>query len=234
MKAESQKTANSGQGIGPLILLGPPGGGKGTQAKRVVDRYGVPQVSTGDLLRDHVARRTELGGKAKAFMERGELVPDELLYGMVSERLEQSDAARGFILDGFPRTVAQAEWLDGWLADHSQVGRPLVINVEVGYNELIKRLTGRRSCPTCGRIYNVATNPPRVAEVCDVDGSRLVTRKDDREEVIAERLREYERQTLPLLDYYGGQGRLHEVDGSQPASEVAAAVQERIEHGDRV
>jgi adenylate kinase len=209
--------------VGAVILLGAPGAGKGTQAKEIVAAYGIPQISTGDLLRDNVARKTTLGIQAKAVMERGELVSDELVCDMVEERLKQPDCARGFVLDGFPRTVKQAQWLDRLLQGLRFEGRaipPVVIDFAVGYNQLLRRLTGRRSCPTCGRIYNVYFQPPRVADICDVDGSSLVTRKDDSEEVISERLKSYERQTLPLSDYYRGQGRLHSVNGERPLAEI--------------
>lgn len=214
--------------VGPVVLLGAPGAGKGTQAKTIVDRYAIPQISTGDLLRENVAQGTELGKKAKAFMEQGQLVPDDLVCEMVAERLKRADCVRGFILDGFPRTVAQAEWLDSLLEaglfDKQKCKPPVVVNIAVDYNELLRRLTGRRSCPTCGRIYNVHFQPPRVPDTCDVDGSKLVTRKDDREEVIAERLKTYERQTLPLTDYYRRQGRYVEVNGSKAIDEVTAQV----------
>ena len=225
--------------VGPVILLGPPGSGKGTQAKQIVERYGIPQISTGDLLRDHVARGTELGRKAKAVMERGELVPDDLVCGMVAERLAQKDCARGFILDGFPRTVAQAEWLDKFLKtqffDNGKMHvPPVVVDIVVGYNELLRRLAGRRSCPTCGRIYNIHLQPPRVADTCEVDGSKLVLRKDDAEDVVAERLKTYERQTLPLTDYYRRQGRLRQLDGARPVEQVAAEAFQAIEDGHRL
>ena len=213
--------------VGAVILLGAPGAGKGTQAKEIVAAYGIPQISTGDLLRDNVARKTPLGIQAKAVMERGELVSDELVCDMVEVRLKQPDCARGFVLDGFPRTVKQAQWLDRLLQGlrfGERVIAPVVIDFAVGYNQLLRRLTGRRSCPTCGRIYNVYFQPPRVADICDVDGSRLVTRKDDSEEVISERLKSYERQTLPLTDYYRGQGRLHSVNGERPLAEITEEV----------
>ena len=224
--------------IGPVILLGAPGAGKGTQAKLIMQRYGIPQISTGDILRDNVARGTELGKKAKAFMDKGELVPDQLVCDMVADRLRQPDCTQGFILDGFPRTVAQAEWLDGLLKDKFFEKRcavpPVVVNFQVGYNQLLRRLTGRRTCPTCGRIYNVYSQPPRVADTCDVDGSKLVTRKDDSEEVIAERLKAYERQTLPLIDYYRRQGRLREVEGDQAPDKVTGEAFRAIENGNRL
>jgi len=218
--------------VGPIILLGAPGAGKGTQAKLIAQRYGIPQISTGDLLRDNVARKTELGIQAKAVMGRGELVSDHLVCGMVAERLAHKDCERGFILDGFPRTMVQAEWLGKYLASRSFGGRqvpPVVISIQVGYNQLLQRLAGRRSCPACGRIYNVYFQPPRVAEICDVDGTPLIQRKDDKQEVISERLKEYERQTLPLVDYYRAQGRLYEINGELPADQVTAKVFAAIE-----
>lgn len=226
--------------IGPVILLGPPGAGKGTQAKRIAEKFGIPQISTGDILRENVAQKTELGCKARELMDRGELVPDNLVCDMVAERLSHADCERGFILDGFPRTVAQAKWLDNYLAnrlfDNHQDGSkcpipPVVIRIVVEYNQLVKRLTGRRSCPTCGRIYNVHFQPPRVAETCDLDGSTLVTRQDDREDVILGRLQAYDRQTLPLVDYYRGMGRLYDINGDRPVEEVTTAVLEATEHG---
>src|SRR5580658_7865711 len=176
--------------IGSIILLGPPAAGKGTQAKLIAETFGIPQISTGDILRGNVARKTELGMKAKAIMERGELVPDALVCDMVADRLQEADCVRGFILDGFPRTVPQAEWLDAQL-ERMRVGKqgdvaaqqacaaPVVIRLVVDYNVLLQRITGRRSCPTCGRIYNVYLQPPKVQGICDDDGTTLVSRKDD-------------------------------------------------------
>ncbi len=221
--------------VGPLILLGAPGAGKGTQAKIISERYGVPQVSTGDILRDNVGRGTELGKKARAIMDRGELVSDDLVCGMVTDRLAQADCARGFILDGFPRTTVQAEWLDGLLAGRSYLGRaiaPVVISIEVGYNQLLQRLTGRRSCPVDGKIYNIYFQPPKTEGHCDACGSELVQRKDDTEAVISERLKNYERQTLPLVDYYRKQARLHKINGDRPVDEVNADVFRLIENPD--
>jgi adenylate kinase len=222
--------------IGPVILLGPPGAGKGTQAKQIVDRYGVPQISTGDLLRDHVVRGTELGLEAQAIMARGELVPDELMYGIVAARLREADCERGFVLDGFPRTAAQAGWLDAFLekevfeksleksSDKSELCPPVVIQLLVDYTQLLLRLTGRRSCPTCGRLYNIHFQPPLVDELCDVDGSKLVIRDDDREEVISGRLDAYETQTKPVADYYRVQRRLVMVNADRPKEEVTAQI----------
>ncbi|HXZ32325.1 MAG TPA: adenylate kinase [Terriglobales bacterium] len=222
--------------IGPVILLGPPGAGKGTQAKRIAEHYGIPQISTGDLLRQHVKDATVLGLLAKDFMARGELVPDELLYDMVAQRLRQADCDRGFILDGFPRTAAQAGWLDAFL-EHEFFEKskqrkclPIVIRIDVDYNDLILRLTGRRTCPVCGRIYNIHFQPPRVDELCDVDGSKLVTRNDDREEVIRERLLAYEQQTRPVAGYYQDKGRLVSVYGSAAAEQVSKQIFREIEN----
>jgi adenylate kinase len=214
--------------IGPVILLGPPGAGKGTQSKQIVDHYGIPQVSTGDLLRDNVARRTELGLAAKAIMARGELVPDELMYGIVACRLREADCKRGFVLDGFPRTAAQAGWLDAFLEkevfENLDKCPPIVIQLLVDYNQLLLRIAGRRSCPTCGRLYNIHSQPPLVDELCDVDGSRLVVREDDREEVVSERLATYERQTKPVADYYRLQRRLIAINADRPVEDVTAKI----------
>ena len=225
---------DTSRSMGPIILLGPPGAGKGTQAKRIAEYYGIPQISTGDLLRQHVRDATSLGLQAKDIMARGELVPDELLYDMVAQRLREADCERGFILDGFPRTAAQAAWLDAFLEREffeklRQVCLPIVIRIDVDYNDLLRRLTGRRTCPVCGRIYNVYLQPPRVDELCDIDRSKLVTRNDDREEVIRERLLAYEQQTRPVADYYERKGRLVSVDGSSAADQVFERIFREIE-----
>jgi adenylate kinase len=221
--------------VGPVILLGPPGAGKGTQAKRIAERYRIPQISTGDILRENVAQGTEVGLKAKAIMARGELVPDDLMYPMVAERLHCADCGRGFVLDGFPRTPAQAAWLD-WFFEHELFDNPnhgkclpVVIRLEADYNHLVRRLTGRRSCPVCGRIYNVYSQPPRCNELCDYDGSKLVIRDDDREEVITRRLQKYDVETRPVADYYEKKGRLVAVNGDLPADEVTRKIFEIIE-----
>jgi adenylate kinase len=212
--------------IGPVILLGPPGAGKGTQAKKIVERYGIPQISTGDLLRDHVRRGTPLGVEAKSIMARGELVPDELMYGIVADRLREPDCRNGYVLDGFPRTAAQAGWLNAFLEaalfDKSKPCPPVVIQLLVDYTQLLLRLTGRRSCPTCGRLYNVHSHPPRFDELCDLDGSKLVIRNDDRQEVISERLSAYEHMTRPVAEYYRAQGRLVAVNADRTPDEITA------------
>jgi len=227
--------------VGPVILLGAPGAGKGTQAQRITDYFGIPQISTGDILRDHIRRGTELGLRAKAQMDQGKLVDDQLVCEMVADRIAQPDCATGFILDGFPRTVKQAQWLDRHLnqnrcfeTEKGCLKQPIVIQLTVEYNDLLRRLTGRRTCPTCGRIYNAYTSQkPLVDDVCDVDGSALATRKDDREEVIKERLKNYEDQTLPLAGYYSMRKRLVEIDGSgADVDAITSAVRRAIEHGD--
>jgi len=216
--------------VGPVILLGPPGAGKGTQSKRVEQRYHIPQISTGDILRQNVKADTALGHAAKEVMARGQLVPDALVNPMVAERVREPDCDHGFILDGFPRTAAQAGWLDAFLEheffDNSQPvnGLLIVIQLAVDYNELLLRLTGRRSCPTCGRIYNVHLQPPKVDELCDIDGSKLIIRPDDREDVIRERLNAYAQLTQPVADYYQATGRLKSVNGDLPVDQVTPQI----------
>jgi adenylate kinase len=214
--------------VGPIVLLGAPGAGKGTQAKLIAGHYGIPHISTGDILRENVARSTELGRKARAVMERGELVSDDLVNAMVANRLKQADAERGFVLDGYPRTVAQAEFLDKALEGGKA---PVVISVDVSYNQLLQRLTGRRSCPIDGKIYNIYFQPPKNDGVCDVCGTQLIQRVDDTEEVISERLKSYERQTLPLTDYYSRQMRLCRVNGELPVEQVTQQIFCVIEGG---
>jgi len=239
----SSMAGASARAIGPVILLGPPGAGKGTQAKRIEQRYNIPQISTGDILRQNVRAGTPLGRAAKEVMERGQLVPDELVCPMVADRIRQIDCGRGFILDGFPRTAAQAGWLDAFLENEffdksNGCNRlPIVIRLEVDYNELLRRITGRRSCPTCGRTYNVHLQPPKVDESCDNDGTKLVIREDDREEVIRERLNAFDQQTRPVAEYYAVKGRLRTVNGDMPPDEVTGQINWIIEHqsdGDRL
>ncbi|HSY64232.1 MAG TPA: adenylate kinase [Terriglobales bacterium] len=226
------------QNIGPIVLLGPPGAGKGTQAKRIAEHYGIPQISTGDILRAHVQRGTELGKQAKEIIARGELVPDDLVCEMVACRLRDVDCERGFILDGFPRTARQAGWLDAFFESeifdksHGDKCLPIVVRIDVDYNQLVQRLTGRRTCLANGHIYNVYFQPPRVADICDVDGSPLVIRSDDREEVIRERLKAYDLQTRPVAEYYEQKGRLVAVNGDLPVGEVTGQLFYVIEHRD--
>ncbi|HDD53243.1 MAG: adenylate kinase [Aquificota bacterium] len=202
-----------------IIMLGPPGAGKGTQAKMLVERLGIPQISTGDMLREAVKEGTELGKKAKEFMDAGKLVPDEVVIGIVKERLAQPDCEKGFILDGFPRTIPQAEALDKVL---EELGKKIdyVINVAVPNEELITRLTGRRTCRQCGAMYHVVFNPPKEEGKCDKCGGELYQRDDDKEETIRQRLEVYEAQTAPLIDYYGKKGVLYNIDGTGSIEEI--------------
>jgi adenylate kinase len=209
-----------------LVLLGAPGSGKGTQAQKLRDEKGIPQVSSGDLLRDAVARGTELGRRAKAAMDAGELVSDGIVLGLIRERLGRPDAAPGFILDGYPRNVAQAGALDALLAE---IGQPIdaVVLMDVAAGALFQRLTGRRSCPKCGKVFNVFTSPSPLGERCDNhaggEAPQLVQRADDREDVIENRLKVYESQTRPLVEHYRSRGLLRVVDADQPVERVYAA-----------
>jgi adenylate kinase len=202
-----------------IILLGPPGAGKGTQAKAITERFNVPQISTGDILRSAVREGTPMGVRAKAFMDSGGLVPDEVVVGIVCERLQQADCASGFILDGFPRTAAQADALHKTLV---QMNYPLqaVVSLEVDEEVLVERLTGRRSCRSCGMGYHLRFNPSRQPDRCDGCGAELIQRDDDREETIRHRLTVYREQTAPLIGYYGEQGLLFTVDGMEDISIV--------------
>ena len=214
---------------GPILLLGAPGVGKGTQAKELVAKWGIPQISTGDLLRYHRDHGTPLGLKAKEIMAAGRLVPDELVNEMVAERLKQPDTANGYILDGFPRTLGQAKWLDEHIGAEAQALPVIAVSIQVGYNELLRRITGRRICPACGTIYNIYLQPPKVEGKCDLDGAPLERRSDDTEEVFRERMRTYESQTAPVVEHYRALGRFEEVDGNRPVSAVAAGVEAAVE-----
>ncbi|MCD6492744.1 MAG: adenylate kinase [Archaeoglobaceae archaeon] len=202
-----------------LILLGGPGAGKGTQAKLIVEKYKIPQISTGDMLREAVKQGTELGKKAKEYMDKGELVPDEIVIGIVKERLKQSDCDRGFILDGFPRTIAQAEALDKIL---DEIGKKIdaVINIQVPEEEIVKRIVNRRTCKNCGAIYHLIYSPPKEPNKCDKCGGELYQRDDDKEETVRERLRVYREQTEPLIEYYQKKGILYNVDGTKDINGV--------------
>ena len=213
---------------GPVLLIGPPGVGKGTQAKALMAEFGVPQISTGDLLRDHRARHTELGMAADELMSKGQLVPDKLVNRMVATRLADPDCARGYILDGFPRTLAQADWLDQFLAQTNSRYPVVVINLVVDHDDLLKRITGRRICPE-GHIYNIYTQPPRVAGICDVDGSALEQRKDDTEEVFESRMQEFANKTAPVIEHYQTQGRFAEVNGFQEVESVTGEIRKKLQ-----
>lgn len=202
-----------------LVLLGAPGAGKGTQAKKLIEKYDIPQISTGDLLRAAVSAGTQLGKEAKSYMDKGELVPDRVVLGMVEERLRQDDCKKGYILDGFPRNVAQAEALDKML---NGLGMSLdaALSVDVPFDDLMKRLTGRRTCKSCGQMYNVYFNPPKKEGICDKCGGELFQRDDDKEETIKKRLEVYNSQTAPLIEYYEKKGILKSVKGTGSIDEI--------------
>lgn len=202
-----------------LVLLGPPGVGKGTQASSIIKKYDVPHISTGDIFRENIKNETELGRKAKSYMDKGHLVPDELVIELVVDRLSQEDCEKGFLLDGFPRTIAQADALDENL---SKAGLELdnVINLTADKQVLIDRVVGRRICKTCGSTYHVDFNPPKVAGVCDVDQGELYQREDDTEETVATRIEVYSEETQPLIKYYEDKNLLVNVDGMRPIEEI--------------
>ncbi len=221
---DDSPAAKPARGLGrAIIFIGPPGAGKGTQAKEIARRFGVPHLSTGDMFRDHVGRGTPLGLQAKPIMERGGLVPDAIVMGMVEERIARPDCSAGFVLDGFPRTLAQAESL-ARLLNSRNMPQPLVLHFVVDRTKLLQRLTGRRTCKVCGEIYNIYDRPPKVPGRCDNDGGELTVRPDDREEVIASRLTTYEQQTQPLVAYYRDRGVLQDVDGSADVDAVTGRV----------
>jgi adenylate kinase len=208
-----------------VILLGAPGAGKGTQAERIVERFALPHISTGEMLRAAVSQGTEMGLAAQKFMEAGALVPDEVVIGVVRDRLAEDDAQQGFLLDGFPRTIEQAERLDGMLAEAGR-GVTHVILIDVPADELVKRIAGRRSCKSCGKLYNVTFDPPGQADVCDVCGGELLQRADDNEETVRNRLAVYEQQTAPLVGYYTQRGVLQSASGGgKLPDEVFVAVE---------
>ncbi len=202
-----------------IVFLGPPGAGKGTQAKKIAEKYGIPQISTGDMFREHLSKGTELGLKAKEYMDKGQLVPDEVVLGMVEERLKQPDCEKGFILDGFPRTVPQAEALDQLL---EKMGKKIdyAICIDVPDEELVKRLTGRRTCKKCGMMYHVMFKPPKEEGKCDVCGGELYQRADDNEETVRNRLKVYHEQTEPIIQFYEKKGVLHRIDGMGSIDEI--------------
>jgi adenylate kinase len=202
-----------------LILLGPPGAGKGTQAVRLVAHFGIPQISTGDILRKAVKDGTDLGKLAKSYMDQGALVPDEVVIGIIRDRIVQSDCDKGYILDGFPRTMAQAEALDEMLKNLG-TGVDHVVNIALDDEEIIKRLTGRRTCSQCGAGYHILFDPPKKEGVCDQCGGALIQRDDDKEETVRERLRVYREQTEPLIEYYQKKGILYNVDGTKDINGV--------------
>lgn len=202
-----------------IILLGPPGAGKGTQAANIAKRYGIPHISTGDIFRENIKKQTYLGIEAKKYIDKGELVPDDVTVAIVEDRIKKDDCINGFLLDGFPRTIEQANALSS-ITD--KIGRKIdyVINIEVTKDELIKRLTGRRVCSSCGASYHIKFNPPERDGICNICGGKLIVRSDDTLEAVENRLNVYERQTAPLIDYYQELNVLKTVDGSQSIEKV--------------
>lgn len=203
-----------------VIFLGPPGAGKGTQAARLAGHLGIPRISTGDMLRDAIARGTALGKQAGPLIEKGQLVPDELLIGMIGERLAQPDCARGYLLDGFPRTVRQAEAFGSTGDGASGESEFVVFRFDVPHKELLKRLSGRRWCPTCQATYHIDNNPPKRSGTCDKDGTPIIQREDDKEKAVERRLKDYDILTAPLVEYYRKRARLHDIDGFRTPDEV--------------
>ncbi len=209
------------------VLLGPPGAGKGTQAAKIVDKYGIPHISTGDIFRENIKKGTELGKKAQEYMNRGELVPDDLVIEIATTRLLEDDCRNGFLLDGFPRTVHQAEKLDEFLAAHGgQLDK--VIDIAVGKDELMTRLTGRRVCKNCGASYHIVNIPPAKEGICDRCGGPLIQRADDNAETVANRIEVYEDQTKPLINYYEQAGKIVHIDGTTGLENVFADIVEAL------
>ena len=211
-----------------IIMLGAPGAGKGTQAKQIAAKYEIPHISTGDIFRANIKEGTELGKKAKAFMDKGELVPDELTCDLVVDRISKPDAAKGYVLDGFPRTIPQAEALTKALEARGEK-IDYAINVEVPDENIIRRMSGRRACLSCGRTYHIVYNPPKEEGICDECKKELVLRDDDKPETVEKRLKVYHEQTQPLIDYYRNKGVLAEVDGTRDMQEVFTAITDVLE-----
>ena len=205
------------------ILLGPPGAGKGTQAVKIVEKYNIPHISTGDIFRENIKNETELGNRAKAYMDKGELVPDELVVEIATDRLTKDDCKNGFLLDGFPRTIFQAEKLDEFLARRGEK-IDKVINIDVEKDALVKRITGRRVCKSCGASYHVVNIPPKKDGVCDLCNGELIQRADDTEETVLNRIDVYNKQTKPLVDYYDKAGVIINIDGNKDLDDVLADI----------
>ena len=212
-----------------IILIGLPGAGKGTQASEIVKKFPIPHISTGDMFRKAIKDETDLGKEAKSYMDRGELVPDEVTVGIVKERISEDDAKKGFLLDGFPRTIDQAESLNQIM---SELDREIdaVINIEVPEEELMNRLTGRRICEKCGTTYHLVFNPPKVDGICDIDGGKLYQREDDNPETVSNRLSVNVKQSKPILEYYNNKGVLKNIDGSKDIDEVTNDVIDILDH----
>ncbi len=211
-----------------IVMLGAPGAGKGTQAEMIAEKYGIPHISTGDIFRANIKNGTELGKKAKAYMDAGNLVPDELTVDLVIDRVAQPDCEKGYILDGFPRTIPQAEVFTKQLEKNGEK-IDFAIDVEVPDENIVNRMSGRRSCPNCGATYHVVHIPPKKEGICDVCGTELVLRNDDKPETVKNRLDVYHKATQPLIDFYNAQGALRTVDGTQDMKDVFAAIVKILE-----
>jgi len=211
-----------------LVLLGPVGAGKGTQARRIAEKYHVPHVASGDLLRMHRAQKTELGQAAVSYMDRGALVPDDLVISMIVDRMRQPDANHGVLLDGFPRTLAQARALDDELAEEGRTLK-LALYLEVPFDILVERAANRWTCRTCSTTYDYRVNPPRKAGICDIDGGELYQREDDRSDVVSERIKVYLKDTVPVVEYYRERGILRTIDGTRDIDGVAGEIERQLE-----
>ncbi|MCE5097904.1 adenylate kinase [Staphylococcus devriesei] len=212
-----------------IILMGLPGAGKGTQASEIVKKFPIPHISTGDMFRKAIKDETDLGKEAKSYMDRGELVPDEVTVGIVKERISEDDAKKGFLLDGFPRTIDQAEALNEIMSELER-NIDAVINIEVPEEELMNRLTGRRICEKCGTTYHLVFNPPKVDGICDIDGGKLYQREDDNPETVSNRLSVNVKQSKPILEYYDNKGVLNNIDGAKDIDEVTKDVIDILNH----
>lgn len=213
-----------------LILLGPPGAGKGTQAKRVIEEFDIPHISTGDIFRKNIKEKTELGQKVEGLLAQGKLVPDELTIEIVWDRLDQEDCKNGFLLDGFPRTIPQAEALDEGLAKRG-LKLDRVLNIDVDKDSLVKRLSGRRVCPSCGASYHIDNNPTKVEGICDACQTPVIQREDDKEETVLDRIKVYDSQTKPLVDFYNKQDLVFTVDGTFPIDEITNKLVTELKKG---
>lgn len=212
-----------------LVLLGPPGVGKGTQASAIVEKYNIPHISTGDIFRANIKQGTDLGKKAKAYMDKGHLVPDDIVVSIVKDRLSEEDCMEGFLLDGFPRNINQAEILDGELSKMC-IKLDKVVNIDADKEILVERVVGRRICKTCGAGYHIKFNPPKKEDVCDIDGGELFQREDDTRETVSTRIEIYEEQTQPLIDYYKEKGIILNINGTQPISKVFETIVGALEN----
>lgn len=213
-----------------LILLGPPGAGKGTQAKRIIEEFDIPHISTGDIFRKNIKEKTELGQKVEGLLAEGKLVPDELTIEIVWDRLDQEDCKNGFLLDGFPRTIPQAQALDEGLAKRG-LKLDRVLNIDVDKDSLVKRLSGRRVCPNCGASYHIDNNPPKVEGICDVCQTPIIQREDDKEQTVLDRIKVYDSQTKPLVDFYNKQDLVFTVDGTLPIDEITNKLVTELKKG---